>query len=145
MTELSLSLVLPVSKNILFKTILDFEKYPLFMPVQLKYVKVLEKDDSKIITEEKFLFKTIFKKEIIQSTHHRVISSNEIQSKILDGPAKGTTIKIFISDENEKSKIELTSDLKLTIKYKIFTPIIKRYFKMVSTAILYKMVNHLNN
>ena len=145
MTELSLSLVLPVSKNILFKTILDFEKYPLFMPVQLKYVKVLEKDDSKIITEEKFLFKTIFKKEIIQSTHHRVISSNEIQSKILDGPAKGTTIKIFISDENEKSKIELTSDLKLSIKYKIFIPIIKRYFKMVSTAILYKMVNHLNN
>lgn len=145
MTELSLSLVLPVSKSILFKAILDFEKYPLFMPVQLKYVKVLEKDDSKIITEEKFLFKTIFKKEIIQSTHHKVISSNEIQSEILDGPAKGTTIKIFISDENEKSKIELTSDLKLTIKYKIFTPIIKRYFKMVSTAILYKMVNHLNN
>ena len=125
MTELSLSLVLPVSKSILFKAILDFEKYPLFMPVQLKYVKVLEKDDSKIITEEKFLFKTIFKKEIIQSTHHKVISSNEIQSKILDGPAKGTTIKIFISDENEKSKIELTSDLKLTIKYKIFIPIIK--------------------
>ena len=145
MTELSLSLVLPVSKSILFKAILDFEKYPLFMPVQLKYVKVLEKDDSKIITEEKFLFKTIFKKEIIQSTHHRVISSNEIQSKILDGPAKGTTIKIFISDENEKSKIELTSDLNLSIKYKIFIPIIKRYFKMVSTAILYKMVNHLNN
>lgn len=145
MTELSLSLVLPVSKSILFKAILDFEKYPLFMPVQLKYVKVLEKDDSKIITEEKFLFKTIFKKEIIQSTHHKVISSNEIQSKILDGPAKGTTIKIFISDENEKSKIELTSDLKLTIKYKIFIPIIKRYFKMVSTAILYKMVNYLNN
>ena len=145
MTELSLSLVLPVSKSILFKAILDFEKYPLFMPVQLKYVKVLEKDDSKIITTEKFLFKTIFKKEIIQSTHHRVISSNEIQSKILDGPAKGTTIKIFISDENEKSKIELTSDLKLSIKYKIFIPIIKRYFKMVSTAILYKMVNHLNN
>ena len=145
MTELSLSLVLPVSKSILFKAILDFEKYPLFMPVQLKYVKVLEKDDSKIITTEKFLFKTIFKKEIIQSTHHKVISSNEIQSKILDGPAKGTTIKIFISDENEKSKIELTSDLKLSIKYKIFIPIIKRYFKMVSTAILYKMVNHLNN
>ena len=115
------------------------------MPVQLKHVKVLEKDDSKIITEEKFLFKTIFKKEIIQSTHHKVISSNEIQSEILDGPAKGTTIKIFISDENEKSKIELTSDLKLSIKYKIFIPIIKRYFKMVSTAILYKMVNHLNN
>ena len=127
------------------KSQVNFEKYPLFMPVQLKYVKVLEKDDSKIITTEKFLFKTIFKKEIIQSTHHKVISSNEIQSKILDGPAKGTTIKIFISDENEKSKIELTSDLKLAIKYKIFIPIIKRYFKMVSTAILYKMVNHLNN
>ena len=27
----------------------------------------------------------------------------------------------------------------------IFIPIIKRYFKMASTAILYKMVNHLNN
>lgn len=145
MTELSLSLVLPVSKDILFNSILDFEKYPLFMPVQLKYVKILENQKSQIITEEKFLFKTIFKKEIIQSTSHRIISSNELESIILDGPAKGTKLKILVSSQDEKSKIEINADLNLGIKYKIFTPIIKRYFKMISTAILYKMANHLNN
>ena len=94
MTELSLSLVLPVKNNILFDSILDFEKYPLFMPVQLKYVKILERDESKITTEEKFLFKSIFKKEIIQSTSHRIISSSELESIILDGPAKNTKLKI---------------------------------------------------
>ena len=61
MTELSLSLVLPVQNDILFDSILNFEKYPLFMPVQLKYIKILERDESKITTEEKFLFKTIFR------------------------------------------------------------------------------------
>ena len=145
MPELSLSLVLPVKNNILFDSILDFEKYPLFMPVQLKYVKILERDESKITTEEKFLFKSIFKKETIQSTSHRIISSSELESIILDGPAKNTKLKISISPEDNKSKIEINADLKLGIKYKIFIPIIKRYFKMVSTAILYKMVNHLNN
>lgn len=145
MTELSLSLVLPVSKDILFNSIIDFEKYPLFMPVQLKNVKILKKEESEIITEEKFLFKTIFKKEITQSTSHEITSSNELQSKILDGPAKDTMIKISISDENEKSKIIINADLKLGLKYKIFIPIIKRYFKMITTAVLYKMVNHLEN
>ena len=55
MTELSLSLVLPVKNNILFDSILDFEKYPLFMPVQLKYVKILERDESKITTDKNIL------------------------------------------------------------------------------------------
>ena len=39
MTELSLSLVLPVQNDILYDSILNFEKYPLFMPVLLKYIK----------------------------------------------------------------------------------------------------------
>ena len=117
MTELSLSLELPVDGEILFKSILDFEKYSLFMPVQLKYIKILEKTPSQILTEEKFFFKTIFKKEITQSTNHTIISSNQIQSMICNGPAKDTVIKIIISKLDEKSKIDLIVDLKLGIKY----------------------------
>ena len=54
MTELSFSFKTQISQNTLFKLITDFENLPSYMPVQLKKVEIIEKNNIQTITEEIF-------------------------------------------------------------------------------------------
>jgi len=145
MTELSFSFKAPISQNILFKLITDFENLPSYMPVQLKKVEIIEKNNAYTITEETFLLKTIFKKEIKQKSSHEIISSNEMQTKITNGPAKGTLVQITLKEEEGETRINIKTSLKLGFKYKIFIPIVKKYYSPIFTGILYKMINSTMN
>ena len=55
------------------KNILDFEYYPNFMK-QIKEVKILEKSDSNVSTQETLVFKSILTKEITQTTKSNFFS-----------------------------------------------------------------------
>ena len=141
MTELSFSFKTQISQNTLFKLITGFENLPSYMPVQLKKVEIIEKNNIQTITEEIFFFKTLFKKEFKQKSIHEIISSNEMQTKIIDGPAKGTLVQITLKEEEGETTINIKTDLKFGFKYKILSPIVKKYYSRIITGILYKMIN----
>ena len=119
----------------------DFENLPKYLPDQLKSVKILEKKDGEIKTEETLLFSTIIKKEITQETIHRKSQDNKLITDIITGPAKGTKIEtVFIKTESG-TDVSCNIDLKLDLKTKMLSPLIKKYYKMILTSILYKMNN----
>tara|TARA_B100000029_G_scaffold510849_1_gene603364 strand:- start:1247 stop:1675 length:429 start_codon:yes stop_codon:yes gene_type:complete len=131
----------PLKHEIIKKNILDFEYYPNFMK-QIKEVKILEKSDSHISTQETLIFKSIFTKEIVQTTMHTILN-DRINSEITSGMAKGTKIQIILTENEDSTKINVKIDLKLTLKARLFEPLIKKYMKMYVTGILRKINNKL--
>ena len=64
-----------------------------------------------------------------------------MQTKIIDGPAKGTLVQITLKEEEGETTINIKTDLKFGFKYKILSPIVKKYYSRIITGILYKMIN----
>ena len=119
----------------------DFENLPMFLPDQLKSVRILEQNDNETKTEETMVFSTIVKKEIVQEAVHKKKNDNELITDIISGPAKGTTIQTIFLKTDAGTNVSFNIDLKLNLKTKILRPLIKKYYKMVLTSILYKMNN----
>jgi hypothetical protein len=119
----------------------DFENLPMFLPDQLKSVRILEQNDNETKTEEIMVFSTIVKKEIVQEAVHKKKNDNELITDIISGPAKGTTIQTIFLKTDAGTNVSFNLDLKLNLKTKILSPLIKKYYKMVLTSILYKMNN----
>ena len=135
--EFSMTLKSPISE--LMNTFLDFEKWPRFLPRQLKSVKILERTENGTTTEEILVFKTIVKNEIIQNTIHKKISENSIQSQVISGPAKGTQSTVLFQDTDSGTKVSVNVELKLSLKAKILSPIIKKVYKIFLRGILLKI------
>jgi len=119
----------------------DFENLPMFLPDQLKSVRILEQNDNETKTEETMVFSTIVKKEIVQEAVHKKKNDNELITDIISGPAKGTTIQTIFLKTDAGTNVSFNIDLKLNLKTKILSPLIKKYYKIVLTSILYKMNN----
>ena len=56
---LEFSMKLPSASDKLRQVILDYENLPMFLPDQLKKIKILEQNEMEVITEETFLFSTV--------------------------------------------------------------------------------------
>ena len=138
---LTFSMNVPASIDKLIGLSEDFENLPMFLPDQLKSVRILEQNDNETKTEEIMVFSTIVKKEIVQEAVHKKKNDNELITDIISGPAKGTTIQTIFLKTDAGSNVSFNIDLKLNLKTKILSPLIKKYYKMVLTAILYKMNN----
>jgi len=123
----------------LMNYIIDFEYYKNFFPDQIKEVKILNKENNEIITEETIIFSTLIKKPFVQKSHHKIISDKELSTKILEGPAKGSVIKITCTKNDEGSQIEFDAELKLSLKAKFLSPLIKMFYKRYLTAIIFKI------
>ena len=67
----------PVEPEKLFNYIIDFESYQKFFPNQIRSVKVLERQNNEIITEETIIFSTLIKSAFVQKSHHKLISDKE--------------------------------------------------------------------
>ena len=117
----------------------DYENMPRFIPVQLKSVKIIEKNMDIVITEEILEFKTIIKNKIIQQCIHKRPSPNELITEIISGPAKNTKIILKCKDIENGTEVHIDIDLKLSLKAKILQPIIKKVYKQALTATLYRM------
>lgn len=138
MVKIEFSINLPASPKQLIKIVSDYENYPFYLPDQLKNVKVIQKDDDETITEDTFIFKTIVKKEIKQKSRHR-IQDNKIIIEILSGPGKDSIVNVLFEKINSGTKVLVNAELKLGIKGKIFSPIIKKLYPTILTGIFYKM------
>ena len=123
----------------LMNYIIDFESYKNFFPDQIKEVKILNKENNEIITEETIIFSTLIKKPFVQKSHHKIISDKELSTKILEGPAKGSVIKITCTKNDKGSQIEFDAELKLSLKAKFLSPLIKMFYKRYLTAIIFKI------
>ena len=141
MTNLEFSLDLPAQPSQLMKLSEDYENLPKYLPDQLKSVKIIEKNETVTKTEVTVVFRTLIKKVIIQQALHKKISDNKLNTEIISGPAKGTVIYIIFETNNSGSKVIIETDLKLILKAKILLPIIKKFYKIALTSVLYKMNN----
>ena len=139
MAILKFSLDLPTQPSQLMELSEDYENLPKYLPDQLKLVKIIEKNETETKTEEVIVFSTLVKKEIGQQTLHKKIGTNKLITEIISGPAKGTIINSTFEKNDSGSKVIFQIDLKLELKAKILQPLIKKYYKMVLTSILYKM------
>ena len=139
MTNLQFSINSTVEPKKLMSFITDFEYYQKFFPNQIKEVKILERQNNEIITEEAIIFSTLIKSPFVQKSRHKIISDKELFTEILEGPAKGSVVKIICDKNDQGSQIKFDADLRLSLKAKLLAPFIKKLYKRYLTAIIYKI------
>ena len=137
MSKLDFEIIVNTNKIILEKLFIDYEYYSNYLN-QIESVEIIKKNDDEVITKEILVFATYLKNKITQTSSHK-INDNVFFSEILDGPAKGTIVKVKFLAEDLKTKIIIDVELKLSLKAKIFYPIIKKAYKQFLTGIFYKM------
>ena len=124
-----------------FKILTNYKDLIKYLPRQLKKVDVLEENDTYTIIEVTLSFKTLIKKEITQKIKIEKRYADSLFIQVLDGHAKNTVIRISIIPNIEKSLVKVEIDLKLSLKAKILSPIIKREYKQLLTGVFRKMEN----
>ncbi len=129
----------PIEPKKLMDYLTDFTSFQKFFPHQIKDIKILERQNNEIITEETIIFSTLIKSTFTQKSHHRLISDKELHTKIIEGPAKGSVIKIICMKNDQGSQITFDIDLKLSLKAKFLKPFIKKLYKRYLIAIVYKI------
>ena len=139
MTNLQFSINSAVEPKKLMSFITDFEYYQKFFPSQIKEVKILERQNNEIITEETIIFSTLIKSPFVQKSRHKIISDKELFTEILEGPAKGSVVKIICDKNDQGSQIKFDANLKLSLKAKLLAPFIKKLYKRYLTAVIYKI------
>ena len=139
MKNLQFSVNSPIEPEKLMSFITDFKYYQKFFPNQIKEVKILERQNNEIITEETIIFSTLIKRSFVQKSRHKIISDKELFTEILEGPAKGSIVKIICSENDQGSQIEFDTELKLSLKAKFLSPFIKKLYKQYLTAIIFKI------
>ena len=132
----------PVESEKLMSYITDFESYQKFFPHQIKSIKILDRQDNEITTEETIIFSTLIKSAFTQKSHHKLMSDEELFTEIIEGPAKGSMIKIVCTKDDQGSQIKFDVDLKLSLKAKFLKPFIKKLYKRYLIAIVYKISAH---
>ena len=133
-----ISRTVQTSPEKLFSKILDFEYYSNYFP-QIKNITILERSDTKVVTRETFVFKSIFKKEIVQDTIHN-IGNNKLKSEIISGYAKNSTIDVLLTKINTETKVDVKANIQLGLKGKLLQPLLKKFFKMYVNGVLMKIL-----
>ena len=85
----------PIEPKKLMNYITDFESFQQFFPHQIKGIKILDQQNNETITEETIIFSTLIKSTFVQKSRHKLISDKELFTEIIEGPAKGSVIKII--------------------------------------------------
>ena len=129
----------PIEPKKLMDYLTDFTSFQKFFPHQIKDIKILERQNNEIITEETIIFSTLIKSTFVQKSHHKIISDTELHTKIIEGPAKGSVIKIICMKNDQGSQITFDVDLKLSLRAKFLEPFIKKLYKRYLIAIVYKI------
>ena len=113
MTNLQFQTSSPIEPEKLMSYITNFEYYQKFFPNQIKEVKILDRQNNEITTEETIIFSTLIKSAFVQKSHHKLMSDKELFTEIIEGPAKGSIIKIICTKNDQGSQIKFDLDLKL--------------------------------
>jgi hypothetical protein len=121
------------------KILKDFENLPKYLPRQLQKIQILEKQDSIVIIEVILAFKSLIKNEISQKIKIKTEFDNKLILEVLDGHAKNTKVWIVTQPKDDKTQVNVNIDLKLSLKAKILSPIIKREYKSLLTGVFLKI------
>ena len=79
--------------------------------------------------------------KIHQKSIHKLNPYENITTDIIEGPAKGSTILITLSNTSSETEITFNAELKLSLKAKFLGPLIKKLYKRYLTALMYKISN----
>jgi ribosome-associated toxin RatA of RatAB toxin-antitoxin module len=139
MTNLQFQTNSPIEPEKLMSYITNFECYQNFFPNQIKEVKILDHKNNETVTEETIIFSTLIKSAFVQKSHHKLMSDKELFTEIIEGPAKGSMIKIICTKNDQGSQIKFDIDLKLSFKAKFLKPFIKKLYKRYLIAMVYKI------
>lgn len=132
-------MVLPANQEKLMMVVTDYKNYQRFFPQQMKRISIVKSDDLETVTEEVVLFSTVIKAEITQQTIHKKISANKLESVVITGPFKNSILSVSFDKTDSGTRISVNVDLKIDLKYRILSPIIKKRYKTVLTALFYKI------
>lgn len=122
-----------------FQILTNYEELPKYLPRQLQNLKILEKNEHFTVIECIIMFKTLIKKEISQKIRIIKKTKNGLEFEILDGHAKNTKINISLISKEMGVIAKVNIDLKLSLKSKILSPIIKREYKTLLRGVFMKM------
>ena len=141
MPDFNFEMTLSADPKKLFELVTNYENYQEVFPDQLKNVSIVSRNDFEVITKEVLTFNTYFKNtELYQKTSHNV-HYPKLSSNVIEGPFKGTVVKVTFDELDSGCKVTINVELKISLKYKILSPIIKNKYKNILTSLLYKMNN----
>ena len=139
MTNLQVSIKSHLKPEKLMSFIIDFEYYKKFFPGQIKDIKILDRQNNAIITQESIIFTSLLKSSFVQKSRHKLVSDKELLTEIIEGPAKGSVINVKCIENGQGSEVKFDADLKLSLKAKFLRPFIKKFYTRYLTAIIYKI------
>ncbi|WP_268544198.1 hypothetical protein [Candidatus Nitrosotenuis cloacae] len=139
MVDLKFEMNLPADNVKLFQIATDYENIQNFFTRQLESVKIIAMDENTTTTEEQISLTSFIKAKFTQQTIHEIKRPNTIVSKVISGPFSGSTLNIVFEKMDEGTKIMVAANLKISLKYKILVPVIKKYYKTILMGLLYKM------
>ena len=141
MPDINFEMILSADPKKLFELVTNYENYQKVFPDQLKNISVVSRNNFEVITKEVLTFNTYFKNtELYQKTSHDV-HYPKLFSNVIEGPFKGTVVKVTFDELDSGCKVTINVELKISLKYKILSPIIKNKYKNILTSLLYKMNN----
>jgi ribosome-associated toxin RatA of RatAB toxin-antitoxin module len=141
MPKLEFSMDLPASTEKLIEVATQYENYGKFLEPQVKSVKIIEETENGIVTEEIFRFSSILNHEVTQKSLHKKSQQNKIETEVISGPFKGTTLEVSFDNANSMTHVSVFANVKIGIKYKVLSPLVKKYYRTVLMGLLYKMNN----
>tara|TARA_B100001179_G_C18554002_1_gene387363 strand:+ start:239 stop:679 length:441 start_codon:yes stop_codon:yes gene_type:complete len=141
MPDFNFEMILSADPKKLFELVTNYENYQKVFPDQLKNISIVSRNNFEVITKEVLTFNTYFKNtELYQKTSHNV-HYPKLFSNVIEGPFKGTVVKVTFDELDSGCKVTINVELKISLKYKILSPIIKNKYKNILTSLLYKMNN----
>ena len=129
MTNLQVSIKSHLKPEKLMSFIIDFEYYKKFFPGQIKDIKILDRQNNAIITQESIIFTSLLKSSFVQKSRHKLVSDKELLTEIIEGPAKGSVINVKCVENDQGSEVKFDADLKLSLKAKFLRPFIKKLYE----------------
>ena len=139
MASLQFSVKSHLKPEKLMSFITDFEYYKKFFPGQIKDIKILDRQNNAIITQESIIFTSLLKSSFVQKSRHKLVSDKELLTEIIEGPAKGSVINVKCVENDQGSEVKFDADLKLSLKAKFLRPFIKKFYTRYLTAIIFKI------
>ena len=102
--------MLHVDRDVLYNKITDLENLPNLLPDYFQSIKIVEKSNNMIITEEEF---QISNRNVKQRTKHIINPPDRHESFVIEGDAKGSHIVEVYEKVPDGTRVVINGDFKL--------------------------------
>jgi len=139
------SIELPIPTEKLFEILKNFTLLKELLPDQIKECEIIQQNKEETVTKELLKFNTYFGNQtLLQQTSHKIILPYTIVNQTIAGPFKDSILTITLEDKNDLTKVILNGKCKISLKYSLLSPIIKKKYKALCISMLYKINNMYN-